>query len=390
MSNSPINLSEDLSRLQAEGYELEIVAGHLVVRNIPYVNSKKQVRRGAFVDPLNLNGDKTARPNSHTIMFAGEMPCNKDGREIEIANEKQRRKITEDLVVDFSFSRKPPGGYASYYDKVTAYTAILESQAQAIDENATAKTWRVTENKDPDSPFNYLDSASTRAGITAASRKLKGPVAILGLGGTGSYILDLVAKTLAPKIHLFDKDKYGQHNAFRGPGAPSIEHLRTVPYKVDHWAGIYSNMHRGIVPHPFNIDASNVELLREMGFVFISADAGSSKEAVVTKLEEWGIPFADTGMGLDLVDDTLHGTLTVTTSTKQKRDHFRKRVSFAGDGHENIYAKNIQVADLNMFNAAMAVIKWKKLCGFYADLKGEHFTSYTIEGNSLASEDRDE
>ena len=389
MSNSPINLSDDLSRLQAEGYELEIVAGHLVVRNVPYVNGSKQVRRGALVDPLNLAGDRTSKPKKHTIMFAGEMPCDKNGRELEIANEKQRRKITEDLCIDFSFSRKPPGGYENYYDKVTAYVAILESQAQAIDENATAKTWRVIENKDPDSPFNYLDSASTLAGITAASRKLNGPVAILGLGGTGSYILDLVAKTLVPKIHLFDKDKYGQHNAFRGPGAPSIEYLRTAPYKVDHWAGIYGNMHRGIIPHPFNIDASNVELLREMSFVFISADAGSSKEAIVTKLEEWGIPFADTGMGLDLVDDTLHGTLTVTTSTKEKRDHFRSRVSFVGDGHENIYAKNIQVADLNMFNAAMAVIKWKKLCGFYADLRGEHFTSYTIEGNSLASEDRD-
>ena len=33
------------------------------------------------------------------------------------------------------------------------------------------------------------------------------------------------------------------------------------------------------------------------------------------------------------------------------------------------YATNIQIADLNALNALMAVIKWKKLSGFYQDLK---------------------
>lgn len=388
MSNSPISLSADLSRLKTEGFEIEIVAGHLVTRNVPYVNAAKQVRRGALVSTLNMAGNVTQRPDTHVIMFAGEMPCDKNGAEFIVANDKQRKLIGSDLFIDFTFSRKPTDGYPDYYEKITAYVALFESQAQAIDPNATARTWRVIESKDPDSPFHYLDSASSRAGITSASRKLRGKIAILGLGGTGSYTLDLVAKTPVPEIHLFDKDKYGQHNAFRSPGAPSIEHLRTVPSKVEHWAGIYSNMHRGIVPHPFNIDASNLELLRDMDFVFICADAGSAKEAVIGKLEEWRIPFADTGMGLELVGEVLHGTLTVTTSTPSKRDHVRRRVSFKGDGHENIYAQNIQVADLNALNAAMAVIRWKKLCGFYADLRHEHFSAYTIEGNALISEER--
>jgi hypothetical protein len=388
VSNSPISLSPDLSRLKAEGFEIEIVADHLVIRNVPYVNAAKQVRRGSLVSTLNMSGNVTRPPDTHVIMFAGEMPCDKNGAEFIIANEKQRKRIADDLFIDFTFSRKPTGGYPDYYEKITAYVAIFESQAQAIDPNGKARTWRVIENKDPDSPFHYLDTASSRAGITAASRKLNGKIAILGLGGTGSYTLDLVAKTPVAEIHLFDKDKYGQHDAFRSPGAPGIEHLRTVPFKVDHWAGIYGNMHKGIVPHPFDIDASNVEHLRDMGFVFICADAGSAKEAIIAKLEEWGIRFADTGMGLELVDDVLHGTLTVTTSTPSKRDHVRRRVSFAGDGYENVYAQNIQVADLNAMNAAMAVIRWKKLCGFYADLRGEHFSAYTIEGNALASEER--
>jgi hypothetical protein len=36
-----------------------------------------------------------------------------------------------------------------------------------------------------------------------------------GLGGTGSYILDLVSKTPVNEILLFDSDDFLQHNAFR-------------------------------------------------------------------------------------------------------------------------------------------------------------------------------
>jgi hypothetical protein len=379
-----------LQRLVADGYELDIVAGHLVVRSVPFVNSAREVRRGSLVSELTLAGDVTIRPSTHVIMFAGGIPCDKHGAALdEIIKGKTRKKITDELTTDCSFSSKPPEGYHDYYEKVTRYVAMLEGHAQAIDPTATARTWRVVPNSDPDSPFHYLDTASSRAGITAVSRKLvHNNVAIVGLGGTGSYVLDLIAKTPINKIHLFDGDKLGQHNAFRAPGAPSLDELKAIPFKVDYFAGIYGKMHRGIVPHPFHITSDTIAELRGMDFAFICADAGKGKPTIIECLETEGVSFVDTGMGLGLDGDTLHGVLTVTTSTEGKREHFRKRVSFAGDGQENIYAQNIQVADLNALNAALAVIKWKKLCSFYADFRHEHFAHYTIEGNSMASEDR--
>jgi hypothetical protein len=45
------------------------------------------------------------------------------------------------------------------------------------------------------------------------------------------------------------------------------------------------------------------------------------------------------------------------------------------------------VADLNALNAALAVIRWKKLFGFYSDLEEEHHSVYVIDGNSIANED---
>ena len=48
-------------------------------------------------------------------------------------------------------------------------------------------------------------------------------VVIVGLGGTGGYLLDLLAKTPIEEIHLYDDDIFGTHNAFRAPGAASLD-----------------------------------------------------------------------------------------------------------------------------------------------------------------------
>jgi hypothetical protein len=57
-------------------------------------------------------------------------------------------------------------------------------------------------------------------------------------------------------------------------------------------------------------------------------------------------------------------------------------MSYAGD------RQNIQIADLNMLNAVFAVIRWKKLYGFYADDEHELFTAYTIAANQLLNADQ--
>jgi hypothetical protein len=54
---------------------------------------------------------------------------------------------------------------------------------------------------------------------------------------------------------------------------------------------------------------------------------------------------------------------------------------------DDLYASNIQIAELNMLNAAFAVLRWKKYFGVYADYRQEHESSYTIETNALISEE---
>jgi hypothetical protein len=393
MSQRPINRSADLKRLRDEGYDLEIRSGCLLVKDIPYVNSQKEVKRGILVIKLVLAGDQTGRPDTHVAYFAGDYPCNEDGSEIEkIKHGSNAHSLADGVVVNHSFSAKPKpaDSYPDYYAQVTTYVAILSGPAQRIDSSLTAKTFPVVApDEEDDEPFNYCDTATSRAEIVGVTSKLKlRAIAILGLGGTGSYVLDLAAKTLVKLIHLYDGDWFYQHNAFRSPGAPSLDELTAKQPKVTFFKNLYSKMHRGIVEHPVYLDAGNVEELRGMDFVFVCLDKGAPKKLIVEKLEEFNIPFVDVGIGLDLTDDALGGIVRVTASTAQKRDHFRSRVSFEDTPGDDDYNRNIQIADLNALNAALAVIKWKKIFGFYRDLKHEHHNQFSIDTNLLLNEDR--
>jgi len=390
MSKQLIDRSGDLKRLRDEGYHIEIIDGYLFVRDIPYVNSSREIARGTLITTLVLAGDMTASPDTHVAYFVGAQPCDSAGREIEQI--KNPTAPPNGIGANLTFSAKPlpDGKYEDYYDKVTAYIAILSPPAAVIDTSVTAKTFPpIPTEEGDDSPFYYLDTASSRAEITSVSKKLEGKrIAIVGLGGTGSYILDLVSKTPVKEIHLFDGDHFLSHNAFRAPGAASLEELRKMPKKAAYFKAIYSKMHRGIVDHEAFASETNIEVVREMDFVFLAIDNGPTRKMLVQKLEDFGLPFIDVGMGVDLTDNVLGGILRVTASTQEKREHFRNRASFAEADDRGEYDTNIQIADLNALNAALAVIKWKKLFGFYRDLEQEHNSTYTIDGNHLINTDR--
>jgi hypothetical protein len=387
MSHQRVNLSPDVLRLRNEGYEVEIRGTHLLISHVPYVNSARQIEFGTLVSTLALAGDKITKPDTHVVHFIGSHPCHKDGSIMrQIQHASATTTLADGIVVNHSFSNKPQDGYPNYFEKMARYVGVISAPARSLDPTVTAKTFRVIEATPDECAFNYLDTNSSRAEIEAISHKLKGhKIGIVGLGGTGSYVLDLVAKTPVDEIHLFDADVFAQHNAFRAPGAPSIEQLRIPMPKVSYFTEIYSKMRRGIHPHEVFLNASNTSLLRGLNFVFICIDKGRPKKDIVAFLAAIGASFIDVGMGLFVGDNNLLGIQRVTASTPSNRESINKHVSF-DDGNDDDYASNIQIADLNMLNGALAVIKWKKLCGFYQDMEHEHHSTYTINVNQMLSE----
>ncbi|PRX01150.1 UNVERIFIED_ORG: hypothetical protein BCL66_1445, partial [Martelella mediterranea] len=176
--------------------------------------------------------------------------------------------------------------------------------------------------------------------------------------------------------------------------ASKVADFYSAPWPVftpplTYFTGIYSKMHKGVVPHSEPITAANVDLLQDQAMVFLCIDKSEIKLPIIRALEAFQVPFIDVGMGIDMVDNALIGTLRTTTSTPQFRAHVhdRARIPMTDAGMDDLYAQNIQVADLNALNACLAVIRWKKLCGFYRDTEGEHFSLFTLDANHLLNED---
>lgn len=388
MQQQLINLSPDLKKLRDEGYKIEIKGGYLIIHHIPYVNSNKEIKYGKLISTLALNNNRTIKPDTHVISFMGENPCNRDGTIITAIQHSNPNKVLFDgIIINYAFSNKPPNGYADYYQKVTRYVEIITSQAISIDSNVTAKTFKVVTESDEETVFNYIDTNSSRANIYQINSKFKGQrIGIIGLGGTGSYILDLVSKTPVDEILLFDGDTFLQHNAFRSPGSPSVEDLDKQHKKVDYFASIYSRMHKGIKPYAVKITEGNNNLLSGLSYVFLCIDKNNAKGSIISKLQQLGISFIDVGLGVNIADDNLVGMVRLTVGTPSKNGHLKNRIG-TDDIDDNEYSTNIQIADLNALNAVLAVIKWKKLSGFYQDLKEEHHCTYTINTGQLINED---
>jgi len=390
MSEKLIARSPDLQRLRDEGFEVEVRHGFLVVHSVPYVNGQKQVAFGKIVTDLTLNGDQTQRPGDHQVWFAGDHPCNADGSIIsQIAHSTATQTLCEGVVVHHRFSCKPSDGYPDYYAKVTRYIEIIQNQAIAITD-VDARTFRPIVS-DSDSVFLYTDSASSRAGLANVVKKTAmNRIAIIGLGGSGSYVFDLVAKTHAQEIHLFDGDDFLQHNAFRAPGAVSLQVLEEKLKKVEYFARLYGQMRRGIVAHGEYVTDDNIGQLAGFDFVFICVDKPAVRKLLSEFLTAAHTPFVDTGMELELLSEEqcLVGACRVTLSTPEKSEHFAKHVSLGGGAiADDLYATNIQVAELNALCAVFAVIKWKKHCGFYQDCYGEHQSVYALNAHQLTRDE---
>ena len=395
MSGSLISRSPDLARLAREGYAIEVRAGHLLVHDVPHVGPDRQVHRGVLVSSLTttvVDGEEvTAPPDTHVIEFAGEVPSDRAGNRLErLINGEVNRDLGNGIRTRFSFSHKPPGssGYPNLYEKVVSYVGILGSHAAAIDADATACTFRVVEAAEEQSPFRYQDTASARAGIGALSAKLKvGAIAIIGVGGTGSYLLDLLAKTHVAAIHLYDADHFRMHNAFRAPGAASVDDLDGGPNKAKHFAAIYSRMRHGIVAHPYDVEESNVAELEAMSAVFLAIDPSSAKRAIIDWLEAHEIPFFDTGIGVDVDAGALSGQVRLTAGVPGRPVSGRSWIPMdKGDGDAALYSTNIQVGELNALAAVLAVLRWKRYLGFYLDQQDEQHALFTISGNDIVDD----
>ena len=389
MSQELICHNPELQRLQSEGFEIEVRGGLLIVHHIPYLNCKTEMLSGTLAMALNTSGNTVVRPHDHTAYWVGQQPCNSDGSIIpSLVNGPRRNNLGSGLISDYYLSCYPDStsGYENYYDKVVVYFNTISAAAQNYDKHKFLQLKGSGKVYSTGSVWHYDDTNASRAGIVGINERMLGyKVAIIGLGGTGGYLLDYLAKTEVAEIHLYDEDVFNTHNAFRAPGAPSIEQLNSQPFKVDYFSEIYGRMHTGIVPHRIRITKDNISELDDKDMVFICIDSPSVRNFISSYLADHNQSFIDSGMGLECSNDRLSGLVRVTEGFYGHYDHLKDAYGESvTNGEEDVYKSNIQIAELNSLAAALSIIQWKKMLGVYNDYSDGCLNFiYSIAGNNI-------
>ncbi|MDP1628481.1 ThiF family adenylyltransferase [Parvibaculum sp.] len=368
--------NKDIEQLLVKGYALALDSGHLVVRDIPYLDDKGELCWGAIVCTLKSTDKKRFVMKNHQIYFAGSHPYGLDGKPIPnlAGGSHSLSLISTDVVVQRSMSNKPTGGYPDHVAKIDRYVAILSGPAMER-YGVTPLTFRQVKSEGEESVFKFADTLTSSAEIGDLAQFFKNEVvAIIGLGGTGSYVLDYMAKTPVARILGFDRDLYHVHNAFRSPGRLAddgeLDHSKAEVYQ-----GRYENFRHGITLLSKFIDESCIEELKDVTFAFVCVDKGSSRRGIFDLLMKLQIPFIDVGMGLNRKQYAINGTLRATYYEPANAQTMRDRnLAELSDHPDDEYRVTVQTAELNALNACLAVIRYKQLKGFYLDENGfDHF-----------------
>lgn len=364
-----VNRNDDINRLVKRGYAIAFDSNCMVIRDIPYLDANRDLHVGAIVTKLIFVDQERVAQENHQIFFAGQSPHGLDGKPIPNLGDSPTQfalsETCKDVVVQRSFSNKPrTRGFHDFFEKIESYVDLISSPAVDL-HGATPYTFRCVEEMTTDSIFKYQDTLTSRAEIAELSAKFKNDVvAVIGLGGTGAYILDFLTKTPVREIRGFDLDPFHVHNAFRSPG--KLEKGELGKPKAEVYQSRYEGFRFGISATPKFIDASCERDLEGVTFAFVCVDKGSSRKGIFDLLLSKKIPFIDVGMGLNRKRGSINGMLRTTYYSIEEGQKTRDMgLSEFTDSPDDEYRNNIQISELNALNATLAIIKFKQLRGFY-------------------------
>ena len=364
-----VSHNDDIRRLVEKGYAVAFDSGYLIIRDIPYLDSSKQLQIGAIVTKLVFVDKERVTQDDHQVFFAGGVPHNLDGTPVpNLAGGPTPLALSEaskDVVVQRSFSNKPraTGKFQDFSEKIESYVGIISGPAIEL-HDANPYTFRIVETVSG-SVFKFHDPLTSRAEIPYLFAKFANTVvSLIGVGGTGSYVLDFLVKTPVREIRAFDFDVFQVHYAFRSPGR--LEEAELGKTKAEVYRNRYNNFRNGITGERKFIDSSCGDDFNGVTFAFVCVDKGSSRAGIFDLLISKGIPFIDVGMGLNRKDDALNGMLRTTYYSAEHGQKVRdKGLAEVAHNPNDIYRTNIQIGELNALNACLAVIRFKQLRGFY-------------------------
>ena len=400
MSTSLINRSNDLAALVERGYRVQIRGGYLLVEGIPYIREDGKISKADIVTGLDIADDKTCPPADHTVWWTGEIPYTADGHSMKdrlvCSQWDQGHDLGEGILAYMQWSRKPreKGGRRSYKDYLEKIETYVDEVAGPADTKCPGVLDAARAGADPEivskTRFKYLNTGTYRNGTRGIEKRIEDEVvAVVGVGGSGSYLVDVLVKTDIKELHIYDDDMLKQHNAFRIAGAARIEELRGNTPKVKWHQDRYAPVREeGVYAHLRAIDEEAGEELAKFTTVFIAVDKLDRRRVIQRMCEAAGVLHVAVGIGVDIEgenNDQLGGMVKVETQFLVGE---RDGESVPGDPEkekpENGVYGNIQTAELNMLSAALAIVEWKAKRKVYrSDRKAEHDTMIYTTSDGL-------
>lgn len=379
-----VSHNDDLRRLVEKGYAVAFDSEYLVVRDVPCLDADGNLIWGAIVTKLDFTDNEHVRQTDHQVFFAGPAPHATDGKLIpNLGGGPTMLALSEacqDVVVQRTFSNKPKatGAFVDFFDKIESYVTIISGPAIHLHgEAANPLTFRTVTTIATGSVFKFHDTLTSRAEIGDLAAKFREDVvAIIGLGGTGSYLLDMLVRTPVREIRAFDPDSYFVHNAYRSPGKVEESEFRQA--KADVYSARYAGFRDGLSFVRKYVDATCAEDVRGVTFAFVCVDKGPSRAGVIDLLIAEGIPFIDVGLGLKKNGD-LHGMVRMTYFSKDDGASVgAKGLVELSESPEDAYRTGVQIGELNSLNACLAIIRFKQLRGFYRQDEGYYHLLFRI------------
>ena len=133
--------------------------------------------------------------------------------------------------------------------------------------------------------------------------------------------------------------------------------------------------------------ADSEEDLNGATFAFVCVDKGSARAGIFELLLKMRIPFIDVGMGLNRDNGTIGGMIRTTYySPDDAAVIVAKNLAPMVDYPDDVYKANIQISELNAFNACLAVLKYKQVRGFYKDSSNFYNMLFDISDNRNVGE----
>ena len=358
------------------GWLIEVSQNRISVGQVPYRmkdgnTGKCQISVETLDDGLRMKSPEKGGGATHAAILSGVS----DGRAYQATGEPVGNVLWTDDTNECVISIKLDD--AEYVDAWHALLIYASSVAGEVGVQEREQIERVFK-------FEILGEDSWQM-RNFRNREIGMRIGIVGLGGVGLWIFDMMSKTDVKEIRVWDGDKIEGRNLVRAPGWAGQDAIGKN--KAEYFGEHYDQMRTGISIYPeyWQPDQST-NLFHDLDFVFVAIDNTETRSALCEHLEQTGVPFIDVGLGIELRQEGIRGTCQIFYSGTDPA-RWRVCIPTSGGEGEKEYGEDdyydLQLADLGALTAALAVGTWRRHINQYEQEEMDWLIRYWIEQNEL-------